>query len=199
MPNIREGFPRDACQNPNALVGVDRGISLTQNAMSEEVRRHQTYVSELATRFSKVGLSWKTCLASDPSKDKLVRQQWKELLREFAVANENERPSFLFAFSHGLGLSQDSPKGFPAHSQYPLDAYQQMPGGKRFSRASRIFIEVISDISGINEREKNAFRESLNNRKDLQLNYVHLKQTFPGIAHWMVRQSKRSVQSSMAS
>ena len=157
----------------------------------------------LGKRFEEVGLSWKEYLTNDPSKGRMVKQQWQNLLSEFTAAREYKRVRMLNWLANGLGLSeqntdtlrQEANSG--AFFRYPLYVYQQIRGGNRFSLASSLLIEVVGEMTlGRSEEERDKFRNDIIDTKNLRgLPSVSLTQTFSPIANWLADPSRSVPQS----
>ncbi|MDO8661179.1 MAG: hypothetical protein Q7K43_04775, partial [Candidatus Woesearchaeota archaeon] len=65
---------------------------------------------KLRNRFEEAGLSWKEYLTKDPSKAKVVKQQWQGLLPEFAATRGDERVVLVDLLANGLELSEENPE-----------------------------------------------------------------------------------------
>lgn len=146
--------------------------------------------------FEYIGNSW--FYRDGPDSVEKIREEWPRLQQLLAGMQESERRQMISKLADGLGISE---KGLNDYYRKlaitimlnnPVEEMAQMFNQKKFSPASKVFFEALSDISGYSKEQKVLFRDFMNKREDLQ-GSVTLSQIFPAVAEWLVQESKSRV------
>ena len=197
---MREAFRKAAEQNPNSpTTKIVKGVAQSQ-WKERQAQRHARELEKLGGRFEYIGKKYLSHRVGSyvSISMRALKEEWHELPPLLANIEESERPELISSLAKGLMLSENLNSSY--HSvvaarilNNSLDELSQMLSRKRFSMASLVFFDVISDISGHSKEQKASFRDFMNKRDDLH-GSVSLPQVFPAVAEWLVQQNNAAKQ-----